>query len=152
MPDVRHLAVQLLGRRDRRRAPPRAAALAGAESPRSVERLSAPGLAVAYSAGFGSHRIDVDGELTLVTARLLDTAAAAVYGTASPGRAEPGLVILDLGGVVRLDVLGVAALHRVHTRLRGRARLRVGPPEHPDPRRMLGFAVDHGWLAPVFTP
>lgn len=107
---------------------------------------------VASSVGYGIHCIDLDGRLDLATAGLLDTAAAAVYGPDRSGRAEPDLIILDLADVTAIDAVGVAALHRAHDLVRGRAEVRVDLPDHPGSRSMLEVATEHGWLAPVFCP
>jgi len=92
----------------------------------------------------------VNGTLNLATAGLLDDAAAAVYEPAD--RADPDLVILDLVDVTFLDAVGVAALHRAHEVIRGRAEVRVDLPDHSGPLSVLDAATDHGWLAPVFRP
>jgi anti-anti-sigma regulatory factor len=153
MPAVRHIAVRLLGRRRQRRSPqPHRAGPTSAEAPRTVAELRSRGLAVVSSVGYGIYCIDVNGDLNLATAGLLDTAAAAVHAPDPAGRAEPNLIILDLADVTFLDAVGVVALHRAHGLVRGRAEVRVDLPDHRGPRSMLRVATDQGWLAPVFRP
>jgi hypothetical protein len=153
MPAVRHIAVRLLGRRKRRPLQPNRAVLTNPDAPRTIAELSSRGLVVASSVGYGIHCIDVNGDLNLATAGLLDTAAAAVHTPEEPsGRAEPDLIILDLADVTFLDAVGVVALHRAYDLVRGRAEVRVDLPDHRGPRSMLQLAADQGWLAPVFRP
>lgn len=109
-------------------------------------------MTVVSSVGYGIHCIDLSGRLHLGTARLLDTAATAVHEPDPGGRSEPDLVIRDLPDVTFLDAVGVAALHRAHDLVRGRAEVRIDHPGHPGPRSMLELATDHGWLAPAFRP
>lgn len=146
MSAVQHVTVRLLRRRRGRAGSP---APVSADAPRTISELRAAGMMVASSVGYGIHCIDLNGRLNLATAGLLDTAAAAVYAA---GRAEPDLIIIDLADVTFLDAVGVAALHRAHDLVRGRAEVRVDLPDHPGPRSMLEVATEHGWLAPVFRP
>jgi hypothetical protein len=107
-----------------------------------------PGLAVVASTVRGVHRIDVSGELDLATVGQLEAAAA--RPRRRPWRRADLGMVLDLTGVTFVDVVGVAALGRIHRQARG--PLRVGMPVGPGPRRMLAVAVDSGWLAPAFRP
>jgi hypothetical protein len=152
MSTVRTITGRLLTRRHRHRQPPPAAPPISAEAPRTLSELRAPGMSVVSSVGYGIHCIDLNGKLHLGTAGLLDTAAGAVHEPDPNGRPEPDLVILDLADVTFLDAVGVAALHRAHHRLRGRAEVRIDHPGLPGPRSMLEVATDHGWLAPAFRP
>jgi hypothetical protein len=152
MPAVRHIAVRLLGRRARRSPQPHRAGPVSPEAPRTVAELRSRGLVVASSVGYGIYCIDVNGDLNLATAGLLDTAAAGVHAPDPSGRAEPDLIILDLADVTFLDAVGVVALHRAYGLVRGRAEVRVDLPDHRGPRSMLQVATDQGWLAPAFRP
>lgn len=152
MTAVRHVTLRLLERRRRRPTGPDRSAPVSAEAPRTISELRAAGMMVASSVGYGIHCIDLDGRLSLATAGLLDTAAAAVYTADPSDRVEPDLIILDLADVTFIDAVGVAALHRAHDMVRGRAEVRVDLPDHAGPRSMLEVATEHGWLAPVFHP
>jgi hypothetical protein len=149
MSTVRNMTGRLLRRRDRT---PLAAPPISAEAPRTLSELRAPGMVVVSSVGYGIHCIDLNGELHLGTAGLLDTAAGAVHEADPSGRSEPDLVILDLADVTFLDAVGVAALHRAHSLIRGRTDVRIDHPAHRGPRSMLAVATDQGWLAPAFRP
>ncbi len=146
MSAVRYMAVRFLRRRDRPPPP------AGAEVPQTQGELRSLGMTVVSSVGYGIHCIDLSGQLHLGTAGLLDTAATAVHEPDPGGRSEPDLVIRDLPDVTFLDAVGVAALHRAHGLVRGRAEVRIDHPGHPGPRSMLELATDHRWLAPAFRP
>jgi hypothetical protein len=94
-------------------------------------------------------RIEIAGELTAVSAGLLD--AETVRVCRSPAGPDLDLV-LDLTQVTFLDVMGVAALRRTHYRAALRGRLRIGLPIAAEPGRLLDLAVDNGWLPPAFHP
>lgn len=105
----------------------------------------ATGFVLTYRSAGGTDRISVAGELDAATAGLLD--AETVDGC------RPGAdLVLDLTELTFLDVMGVAALRRVHYRAELQGRLRLGLPVAGEPGRMLALATDHGWLPPTFRP
>jgi ABC-type transporter Mla MlaB component len=96
-----------------------------------------------------AHRIAIAGELAVETAALLDAETVSVCGQ----REGTGLdLLLDLTEVTFLDMMGVAALRRVHYRALLQGRLRLGLPVAAGPSRLLDIAVEQGWLPPVFGP
>lgn len=97
----------------------------------------------------GADRIDVAGELTADTTALLDIETVEVCR--SPAGPGPDF-LLDLTEVTFLDVAGVAGLRRAHGRAVLRGGLRLGLPVAAGPSRLLGLAVEQGWLPPVFHP
>lgn len=150
MPAVRYVAVQLLRGYDphstrRTQTPP------SGSDVRPATYRRAPGLVVASSHSPGTSRIDVDGELDLATVGLLDQALAEVCQQATRRKTAPDLV-LDLTDVTFLDAIAITALYRIQELARRHGQVRVGFPAHPGPRRLLFFAVDHGWLPPLFRP
>ena len=116
---------------------------------RQVDNWRALGFALTFRAMLDSARLTVAGELTMVSAPLLDDAVTEIY---RPDRdvAAPSQLVLDLTDVTFLDVMGVAALRRGHDR--AVPRLRLGLPASAGPRRLLAVTVELGWMPPAFLP
>jgi anti-anti-sigma regulatory factor len=110
-----------------------------------VRHVHATGFKLTYRSVRDTDRISIVGELNATTAKLLDAETA--------GGCRPGAdLVLDLTGVTFLDVMGVAALRRVHYRAVLQGGLRLGLPIAGGPSRMLALATDHEWLPPTFRP
>jgi STAS domain len=142
------------GRVPYRRTPPttQAAQTPAAQTPparRPTRYVRTTGFVLISEAVRDADRISIAGELTVGTAALLD--AETVDLCRDPGRGAVDLV-LDLTEVTFLDVMGVAALRRVHYRVLLRGELRLGLPVAAGPRRLLALAFDHGWLPLEFCP
>jgi anti-anti-sigma factor len=112
-----------------------------------VRSVWAPGFVLTSQAARDTAEITVAGELTMVSAVLLDAEMAHLYG---PETARD--LVLDLTDVTFLDVMGLASLRRVHERALQHGRLRIGLPASGGPRRLLALAVEHGWISSVFDP
>lgn len=95
----------------------------------------------------------VEGELDLATAPQLQ-AAVTKFGwpARTPDHDSPSLQ-LDLNAVTFIDISGAHALNNVHAHVAAQGgQLHVTPPAGRGPRRLLQYAVDSGWLAPLFAP
>lgn len=116
-----------------------------------VRIVQAPGFVLTSRAGPDTARLTVAGELTMVTAQLLDAEMAHLYG---PDDGTPDLrdLVVDLTGVTFLDVMGLASLRRMHERAVREGRMRLGLPGSSRPHRLLTLAVDYGWIPAVFLP
>jgi anti-anti-sigma factor len=150
MPAVRYVSVRLLRGCDPHSTRRSQTPLSGADL-RPATYRRAPGLVVASSHSRGTSRIDVDGELHLATVGLLDQALAEIRQQTTRPKTVPDLV-LDLTDVTFLDAIAITALYRIQELARRHGQVRVGFPAHPGPRRLLLFAVDHGWLPRLFRP
>jgi STAS domain len=118
-------------------------------TPRPARSVRAPGFVLTSRAERGVDRIGVAGDLTMATAALLDAEVIGLYG--SRGRTAPDLV-LDLTDVTFLDVMGVAALRRIHEQALRQGGIRLGLPIAEGPRRLIALALDRGWLPSAFHP
>jgi ABC-type transporter Mla MlaB component len=116
-----------------------------------VRIVRAPGFVLTSRAGRDVAHLTVSGELTMVTATLLDAELAHLYG---PDDGTPDLqdLLVDLTDVTFLDVMGLASLRRVQERAVRQGRVRLGLPASTRPRRLLTLAVDSGWIPDVFLP
>ncbi len=111
----------------------------------STRYVHASGFVLTCRSAGDTDRISLAGELTALTAGLLD--AETIEGC------RPGVeLVLDLTEVTFLDMMGVAALRRTHYRAALQGGLRLGLPVAGGPGRMLALATDHGWLPPTFRP
>jgi anti-anti-sigma factor len=110
-----------------------------------ARRATADGFATLIAGGRG---LVVRGELDIATAPLLAAAFIDHEVAAAPGHT----MLLDLHDLRFIDVTGVRALAEIHTRAgRMGVHLRVSPPLHPFTGWTLQFAVQLGWLPPLFS-
>lgn len=116
-----------------------------------VRIVRAPGFVLTCRTVDDSARVTVAGELTMVTALLLDQEMAHLYGPADEDRDLRDLLV-DLVDVTFLDVMGLASLRRLHERAVRRGPVRLGLPASARPRRLLSLAVDYGWISAMFLP
>jgi STAS domain len=119
----------------------------GPRAPRPVRCVRAPGFVLTSRAVRDADRVTVAGELVAATAGLLDDEIVELCRFQGPAGLD---LVLDLTEVDVLDVLGVAALRRVHHRMQLQGRLRLGLPVAVGPGRLLALAIDCGWLPPRF--
>jgi hypothetical protein len=118
-------------------------------TPPPVRSVRAPGFVLTAETGAGVDRISVAGDLTMATAAILDAEVGGLHGDGS--RRTVRDLVLDLTDVTFLDVMGVAALRRIHEEPRP-AGIRLGLPIAEDPRRLIGLAIERGWLPSAFRP
>ena len=130
-----------------------AADLPGPPSPSPASHREARTLGFVLTARDGpdTTRVTIAGELTMVSAVLLDAEAAQLYGP-DPAAQPVRHLLLDLTDVTFLDVMGVAALRRVYERAAQQGGVRLGLPASTGPRRLLAVAVGFDWLPLVFLP
>ena len=121
------------------------------DAARPSQVVRAPGFVLTSRAARDAADITVAGELSMVTAGLLDAEMVRLYGQ-DPDRPATRDLVLDLTDVTFLDVMGLASLRRVQERALGHGRMRLGLPASGGPRRLLALAVELGWISSMFYP